>query len=744
MSEEAAAPTRSSRAILLALLAATAAALYLPTILHAGWIWDDPQYVTENPVVREPGRIVDAWVEPKSVPQWYPLVFTTFWLEHLLWGLAPAGYHLVQALLHGLNAWLLWKALRRLGVPHAWLGAALFLVHPVQVESVAWVTERKNTLSMAFALGSLLLWIRYAGLAEDGAGGARSRRLWIGALLLFIAALFSKSVTAVLPAVCLVIGWWKRGRVAREDLVPLIPFLLVGIHSGLHTAWLERGHVGAEGAEWDLSAADRVVLAGRNLWHYAGTLAWPADLAFIYPRPQIDGSRPLAWIAPIAALGAMAGLVAARGRIGRGPAAAAFLYAGALFPALGFLAVYPFRYSWTADHFQYHASAALLALAGAGLGRLPRPWMPLLALAPLAAIALAQQPMYRDAKALWTETARRTPGAWIAWNNLGVEALAAGESNEAERLFLKSVELAPRNHEGWSNLGVLALRRGDADLALTRFDAALSAMPEFGRALSGKGDALEAKGEMDAALDCHRRAVAATREGNRPLWRLVEALRARGRIDEAIASAREGVLEFPREPRFAATLGETLLQAGRIDESREMLRAAAAAHPRSSDVRAALGMTLYWGGDVEGAVAEFREAADLAPGSSAIRNNLGVALKSRGDAAGAAREWREAIRLDPANAAARGALARLLATTRDPAVRAPAEALALAEGVVAEFGRRNAPALETLALALAASGRLPDAIAAAEEALALRPPAAIARSIRSRLESFRAGRAIEE
>jgi tetratricopeptide (TPR) repeat protein len=740
-------PSKRGDAILLAVSLGIAAVLYAKVVLGAGWIWDDPQYVTGNPVVTAPDGVLRAWFEPRSVPQWYPLVFTSFWLEHLLWGLHPAGFHLVNVLLHGLNAWLLWRVLRRLGVPGAWMGAALLLLHPVQVETVAWVTERKNTLSLAFALGSLLLWLRYAGLAEDGAGGARSRRLWIGAVLLFAAALLSKSVTAVLPAAALVIAWWKRGRVAREDLVPLLPFLAIGIASGLHTAWLEREHVGAEGAEWDLSAADRIVLAGRNLWFYASKLAFPFDLLFIYERGEIDAASPLAWAAPLGAAGVLIALFALRGRIGRGPAAAAFLYSGVLFPALGFLAVYPFRYAWAADHFQYHASVALLALAGAGLARLPGRWRigAVAALGiPLCALTLGQQGMYRDARALWTETARRNPGAFIAWNNLGVEELAAGRAEEAERHFLRSVELSPGNYEGWNNLGAVALRRGDADLALERFDRAIAAMPEFGRAWSGRGEALDAKGRSDEALECHRKAVAYTREGNRPLWVLVEALRRRGRVEEALAACRDGVLRFPREPRFVAALGELLLEKGSTAESAEVLRTGAAAFPRSAEIRVSLGTTLYQAGDPDGAVAAFREAAALAPASAPARNNLAVALRARGDAAGAAREWREALRLEPGSFPARAGLARLLATTRDPAVRAPGEALALAERIAEETSRRDARALETLAAAQAASGRFEDAARTVEEALALGPAPAAAERLRRLLAEFRAGRAVAE
>jgi hypothetical protein len=285
--------------ISLLLLGLTLAA-YLPA-LHAGFIWDDDDYLINNRTLHDLPGLQRIWFETSATPQYYPLVHTTFWLEYHLWKLNPLGYHLDNVFLHALAAILLWRVLLKLPVPGAWLAAAIFAVHPVNVESVAWVTERKNVLSAVFYFAAALAYLRFAvpdnppdtndkrrettgkKLEEKQAGS--TRWCWyVAALILFVGALFSKTVTTSLPAALLLVFWWKRGRIGLRDVLQLLPFFAVGVGLSLHTSWLEKHHVGASGAEWALSFFDRCLIAGRALWFYAGKLVWPAELTFIYPR----------------------------------------------------------------------------------------------------------------------------------------------------------------------------------------------------------------------------------------------------------------------------------------------------------------------------------------------------------------------------------------------------------------------------------------------------------------------------
>jgi hypothetical protein len=262
---------------------------YTPA-LDAGFVWDDDDYVTANVTLRSVTGLARIWVEPGAVPQYYPMAFTSLWLDYRLWGMRPFGYHLVNVLLHGLNAVLLWRLLVMLAVPGAWLAAAVFAVHPVHVESVAWVTERKNVLSGAFYLGAFLAYLRFAPPGGRGAGPV-AWRAYAAALALFVLAMLSKTVTCTLPAALLIVLWWKRPRLAARDVLPLLPFFALGLGLSLVTIWMEKHHVGAQGADWALSAVDRCLIAARALWFYLGKLVWPAPLVFNYPRWRSSSSR---------------------------------------------------------------------------------------------------------------------------------------------------------------------------------------------------------------------------------------------------------------------------------------------------------------------------------------------------------------------------------------------------------------------------------------------------------------------
>ena len=366
---------------------------YLPA-LDGSLLWDDAGHVTRADL-RSLNGLFRIWFEVGATQQYYPFLHSAFWLEHRLWGDATLGYHLVNVLLHATAAGLFGTLLRRLAVPGAWLAALLFVLHPVCVESVAWIAEQKNTLSAIFYLAAALAYLRF----DEG----RSSRHYLLATGLFLLALLTKSVTASLPAALLVVFWWQRGRLDwRRDVVPLLPWFALGAASGLFTAHFEHELIGAQGIDFDLSLLQRGLLAGRVVWFYLGKLLWPADLIFIYPHWTVDAAQWWQWVFPAGFLTLLAGLTW-WSRRQRGPLAALLLFAGTLFPVLGFVNVYPFLFSYVADHFQYLASLAVFALAAAGLARasvrLPRSGRVAagaILLAGLGSLTWAQSAMYRD------------------------------------------------------------------------------------------------------------------------------------------------------------------------------------------------------------------------------------------------------------------------------------------------------------------------------------------------------------
>ena len=325
----------------LLLIAATFIA-YQP-VWHAGFVWDDDAHVT-RPILRSLHGLWRIWFEPGATQQFYPFLYSAFWVEHRWWGDSAAGYHLANVALHAAVACLLHRVLRRLAVPGAFLAAAVFALHPVCVESVAWISEQKNTLSAVFYLSAALAYLRFDRERKAG---------WFAAGLgLFALAVLSKSVTATLPAALLVVFWWKRGQLSwKRDGLPLVPWFVLGAGAGAMTAWMERTHVGASGAAYALGGAERFLVAGRAVWFYLAKIFWPVDLVFVYPHWTVDVRELWQAVFPATALAAVAALFALRKRF-RGPLATALLFGGTLFPALGFINVFPFLYSYVADHFQ--------------------------------------------------------------------------------------------------------------------------------------------------------------------------------------------------------------------------------------------------------------------------------------------------------------------------------------------------------------------------------------------------------
>lgn len=638
-----AAPPVWRRALPAALLLAITLLAYLP-VLRAGFIWDDDDYVTRNALLQEPGGLGRIWTEVGATPQYYPLVFTSFWLENQLWGLDPAGYHSTNVLLHALAAILLWRVLVRLRLPGALFAAALFAVHPVHVESVAWITERKNVLSAVFFLAALLLFFRFRPPGEPSPGWRKRPAIeYVLALLAFAASLLAKTVAVSLPVVILVVDTWKSRRVRASTWVPTLPLFALGLSFARITANLERVKVGAEGEAWDLSLVERCLVAGRALWHYVGKLLWPEPLIFIYPRWRIDAHDAVQWLFPLAVLGAFVALWALRKKIGGGPLAAALCYGAMIFPALGFVNVFPMLFSWVADHFLYLASAPLLALGAASAtgaaARAGRRGGPLaLGAAAMAVLVLAlltwrQIPMYRDVGALWRITIERNPTAWIAYNNLGVSLVAEGRTEEAIENYKKALKLHPQFFQATSNLAELYLARGRRDLA-------------------------------------------------EPLYEKL-------------------VVIAPRNAVGQYQLGLARLRRGRTAEAVDRFERALRLKPNMASAYARLGDVALKGGNWNEAIARYGEAVRREPGDARTLFLESFAYTATGRGAEAVASLRRALEREPNNPATLARLARLLAAWSDPAVRNGPEAVRLAERAAEITQRQNGTVLAALAAAYA-------------------------------------------
>ncbi len=593
-----------------ALLFASTLITWFPA-LNGTLLWDDDGHVTK-PALRSLEGLWHIWFTLGATQQYYPLLHSAFWLEHSLWGDAVFGYHLTNVVLHSIAALMLVGIVKRLKIPGAWLAGFLFALHPVTVEAVAWISEQKSTLSAVFYLSAALVYLHF--------DQTRKRSQYFAALVLFILALLSKSVTATLPAALLVIFWWQRGKLDnKRDVIPLLPWLIAGASSGILTAWVEHSYLGAQGAAYSLSLAQHFLLAGRALWFYPVQLLTPVNLMFFYPRWNLDPAAAWQYLFPLGFI-AITGLFIWLARRNRAPLAALIFFSGTLFPVLGFLNVYPFVYTFVADHFQYLACLGILVPLAAVLTRIT-PDRRILAILPaiLAVLTFREARIFEGQETLYTETLNRNPGSWISHNNLGNWLLDQKRFPEAISHFQATLKLKPDSAEAYNNLGSAYARMpGRLAESIAEYEAAIKIKPVFAQAHNNLGSAL---------------------------------IHVPGRRDDAIVHLRRAVELDPTSADAQNNLGSALSE---TNEATVHYEAALALNPNSAMARTNLvvahtkqGAKLMETGHLQEAIAEYETALRIDPEYVDAHNNLGTAFAQSGRISEALPHFEAAVRLQP-------------------------------------------------------------------------------------------------
>jgi len=567
--------------IALAFIAVALVVVYHPA-MNGGLLWDDEAHVTPAEL-RSWHGLYRIWTDPEAAQQYYPLLHSMFWVEYRLWGGQVAAYHWVNLVEHLVATGLLLLILRRLKIPGASLAAAIFALHPVNVESVAWISEQKNTLSAVFYLSAMLVYLKFDETwrsvdVESAALTSEQKntllvvfylnvKLWYLkfvktrqwkyyglAVALFVLGLLTKTVIATLPAALLVVFWWQRGTLSwRRDVAPLVPWFVLGVVAGLVTAWVERTIIGASGEGFEFTLLQRSLLAGRVLCFYVSKLFWPANLMFIYPRWEVDPAVWWQWTFSVACILLTVGLWLAR-KWSRAPLTGWLFFVGTLFPVLGFLNVFPFIFSFVANHFIYLASLGIIVPVSAGLvlaiGQLVERWVQadrqqqilrlgfgagVVLVVVLAVLAQQQARTYADGATLYRATIEKNPDCWMACNNLGAILRRRGEDEAAIEVLKQAVKLRPNYGQAYNNLGLvyMALNKpqeaiefytraietdpnnpdfrnnfgialgnmGKADAAMEQFQAALETNPNFVRARMNLGSALAQKRQPREAIE---------------------------------------------------------------------------------------------------------------------------------------------------------------------------------------------------------------------------------------------------
>ena len=623
---------------------------------NGGLLWDDDVYITNNELLTAPDGLRRIWFSLDSPSQYFPLVYTTFRIEHAVWGLDPTGYHWVNLLLHIANALLVWLVLARLKVPGAWLAGAIFALHPVQVESVAWITERENVLMGFFFLLTLLAWVAF--LDE------KTKRPWLYyglALILYLLALSAKTTACTLPVALFLILWLQNKRISWERIFQIIPFLILGIASGLLAIWWERYHQGTSRAIFAfLSPIERLLVASRAIWFYLSKLAWPSNLTFIYPRWDIAPTHLLNYAWLLAGVFVCVAIYFLRRYVGRCVEVAAAFFIATLSPVLGFIMLYTFRYTFVADHYQYLACIGPIALASAGLVNLADVSknsrtlifsVALCVVALLATLTWRQAAMYGNIETLWRTTLSRNPSCWMAHNNLGIVLFEKGQLDDAIVHYRTTLQMQPNFWDADYNLGT--------------------------------------------------------------------ALLGKGHVDEAIFYCDKAVRMQPNDPDAQVALANALLQKRRIDDAIVHYQKAVAIRPDYFLARYGLGHALLERGKLDAAIEHSRAALLIQPNNADCHTILAIALDEEGQSVEAVKHYEKALQISPQSVSALNNLAWLLATGSNASLRNGARAIQLARQADQLSGGTNALVLRTLAAAYAEAGQFGKAIESARTAMQL-------------------------
>jgi tetratricopeptide (TPR) repeat protein len=584
--------------------------VYAPA-LRAGFVWDDDTMLTANPLIHAADGLRRIWFTTQPADYW-PVTYTSLWLEWRCWGLHAAGYHAINILLHAGTVVLLWILLRHLKIPGAFLAAALFAVHPVNVESVAWIAQRKELLATLFFLASLL-------------GFGRTGRRWHAwSLLLFLFGLLSKGTVAVLPVVLLILILRHR-RLRWSDVWSLAPFFLLAAASVAVNVWFQR-----HGSSEIIRAAtpwERICGAGAVVWFYLGKALLPAHLTFFYPTWQIQAGNPLWWLPTLAGAALTLWLWRRRHAPGFGALCWTWLYfVAALVPVMGLTDVYFMRFSLVADHYEHLALLGVVALAGAagsewerhrsGESARPSPLGPAVAVALVAclgALTWRQCGSYRDLATLYSSTLEKNPDAWIAQCNWGALLQDQGRWDEAQVHLEQALRLHPDYPEAEHNLALGLAHAGRFQEAIPHYETALRLKPRYPVALSDLGNALVAV----------------------------------GRAPEAVTAYETALLLRPDEAEFHYNLALDLARLGRGPEAVRQYDEALRLLPDYPEARYGRGVAEAAGGDLAGAVRDYLAALQLRPDYAEVDNDLGVVLARLGRPSEAMDRLETALRLRP-------------------------------------------------------------------------------------------------
>ena len=713
-------------------LAAITFAVFGQTLGYDFVNYDDGEYVYINPFVQQ-GLTWEGFrwaLTYGNIGHWHPLTWLSHMLDCQLYGLNPGGHHLTNVLLHTAAVILLFLVLRRM-TGFLWRSvfvAAVFAIHPLRVESVAWVAERKDVLSAFFFMLTLGAYVRYvqrrssverqASSAQAVSALDRQRSVLDYGLVVvcFALGLLSKNMLVTLPFVLLLLDYWPLNRlpgfsprILLRRVAEKIPLLVLTAGSCVATALVPEKLIAADKLPFGLRMENAVVSYVTYLWQ----MIYPSGLACLYPNPTND--LPFWQVAgALGLLLAISGTAWAFRRTHPWLVVGWLWYLGMMIPVIGIVQISNYAH---ADRYTYLSQIGLYVLltwaaadwcAGWRQRRVVLGGLATAILAALIFCARAQAAYWRDSESLWTRTLACTSGNYTAYNDLGNTLLQKGSVDEAIAHFQKALQINPHSAEAYINLGNVLIGEGKVDEAIAHYRKALQINPDYTEAHYNLGNALFQKGSVDEAIAHYRKALQINPDSAEVRNNLGNALLQKGKVDEAIAHFQRALQLKPDYAKAHNNLGNALLQKGKVDE----------------------------------AISHLQKALQITPDYAEAHNNLGDALLQKGKAAEAIAHFQRALQTRPDYAEAQNNLAWVLATCPQASLRNGNQAVELAQRANQLAGDGNPVVLDTLAAAYAEAGRFPEAVATAQRALQLagtQSNTALAKALRSQLKLYQAG-----
>lgn len=630
--------------------------IYWPS-MNGSFIWDDDAYITANPLITAKDGFSRIWYSFDHPSQYFPMVYTVFKVEYNLWGFKSIGFHLVNVIIHIINTFLVWYVLSKLKIPGSWLAAIIFAIHPINVESVAWITELKNTMMMFFYLLSFMTWFK---VIDGEKNGLKMWGFYLLSFFLFICSLFSKTTACTLPVIMGIVLWTKNIPVFRKQWLTIIPYIIFGIMMGAVTIWWEQVR-GASANVLTLNYVERFLVAGKALCFYIEKMFVPFNFMFSYPLWKISWLKPLHYVWIILFSGFLFSIWFLRNKIGKGPCAALLFYAVTLLPVLGFISIYTFYYSYVADHYVYVACIGPFALFSS---LVVKKWhqsnlqikriitfFVICIIILLSIQTWRQSHIYKNYDTLWADTLKKNPRSLLANANMGTLYQERGDIEQALKYYFKALEIYPDDYVMYYNVGSIFKVQGKLDEAVKCFERAIQILPTYATAHNNLANTLKLQGKTDEAIEHYKISIALQPKESKTYYNLANTYRIQGKNKEAI--------------------------------------------------------TLY------------AKAAELEPSFVDARINLAYTLESNGQIKEAITQYQKVLDIDPNCVPVLNAVSTILTDSMDPNIRNTKEAIKYAEKAADVTQNNDLVTLKTLTNAYSADNRKQEAIATAQIAIDL-------------------------